>query len=190
MLSSEWQGDVVALCRSHPHAVSQHRLADHLRAPSARRPRLPRLDSRFPATQARDQEFCGTIDRTDFGNQSHTEMGMSELMEWQVALRDAGELTPQAVEHLLARHGSRGKRAIEGVGERRVKQYLDFTVVVGHNDEYIVEGETCTCEDTRYNLDPEDPSARCWHRLAAEIADRIDAVDHHELWYSDVGELM
>lgn len=115
---------------------------------------------------------------------------MSELMEWQVALQDAGELTPRAVEHLLTKHGSRGKRAIEGVGERRVKQYLDFTVVVGHHDEYIVEGDTYTCEDTRYNLNPEDASARCWHRLAADIADYIDAVDYHEVWYSDVTELL
>lgn len=117
-------------------------------------------------------------------------MGMSELSAWRDTLAEAGELTPRAVEELLAMHGARGRRAIEGVGERRVKRYRDFIVVVGHHDEYIVEEGTCTCEDTRYNLDPEIPTDRCWHELAVEIATRIDEVDHHDLWYSDVAELL
>ncbi|NIS32369.1 MAG: hypothetical protein GWN07_18430 [Actinobacteria bacterium] len=105
-------------------------------------------------------------------------------------LEDAGELTADVVEALLAAHGERGRRAIDAVSERRVKEYNDFTVVVGHEDEYIVEDGGCTCKDATYNLDPEDPDQRCWHALAVEIAERLGAVDRHDMWYSEVREFL
>jgi predicted nucleic acid-binding Zn finger protein len=79
---------------------------------------------------------------------------------------------------------------MEAVSERRVKEYRDFTVVVGHEDEYIIEDGACTCKDAEYNLDPEDPEDMCWHALAVEIAARVDAVDHHDMWYSEVREFL
>ncbi|WP_435100417.1 hypothetical protein [Halarchaeum sp. P4] len=106
--------------------------------------------------------------------------------EWRDSLADAGELTPDIVAQLLAVHGDRGRRAVDAVGEGRVKQYNDFTVVVGHEDEYVVEDGGCTCRDSQYNLDADDPTQRCWHVLAAEIAERIGAVDHHDMYYSEV----
>jgi predicted nucleic acid-binding Zn finger protein len=109
---------------------------------------------------------------------------------WLRALADAGELTPGAVDALLSRHDDRGGRAIEAVSEGRVKQYRDFTVVVGHEDEYVVEAGGCTCKDSAYNLDPDDPDDRCWHVLAVAIAERIDEVDHHRMWYSEVREFL
>jgi len=109
---------------------------------------------------------------------------------WLEELRQAGRLTPSAVEEIGAIHGERGLTAIEAVSDGRVKQYQDFTVVVGHDDEYIIEGGACTCKDSQYNLDRTDPSQRCWHVLAVEIAEAIDAVDHHEMWYSDVREFL
>jgi predicted nucleic acid-binding Zn finger protein len=115
---------------------------------------------------------------------------VSTVAEWTAALDAAGELTPDVVDRIIAAHGSRGRRAIEAVGERRVKQYRDFTVVVGHADEYVVEDGGCTCEDSQYNLDADDPDELCWHAIAAEIAPRIDAVDHHDMWYSDVREFI
>jgi predicted nucleic acid-binding Zn finger protein len=115
---------------------------------------------------------------------------MRDDSEWQQALHDAGELTPSIVADILDTHGARGRRAIEGVGERRVKRYRDFTVVVGYHNEYIVEGGSCTCEDTRYNLDPTDPTDRCWHALAVDIADALGVIEDHDLWYSDVAELL
>lgn len=115
---------------------------------------------------------------------------MSDCEEWHQTLAETGELSPTATEQLLAVHGDRGQRAIEAVSEGRVKQYLDFTVVVGHGGEYIVEDEGCTCADTTYNLDPDDPRQRCWHRLAVEVAERVDAVDHHDMWYSEVREFL
>jgi len=110
--------------------------------------------------------------------------------EWQAALAEAGELTPEAARRIVEVHGRRGRRAIEAVGEGRVKEYRDFTVVVGETDEYVVEDGACPCEDTRYNLDRDDPTQRCWHALAVAIARRIDALDCHDMWYSDVREFL
>ena len=110
--------------------------------------------------------------------------------EWEQLLEAAGELTPEAVEGIVSTHGDRGRRAIEAVGERRVKEYRDFTVVVGYEDEYIVEDGSCHCADAEYNLDTDDPTQRCWHALATDIARAVDALDHHDMWYSDVRELL
>jgi Uncharacterized metal-binding protein len=115
---------------------------------------------------------------------------MDVVSDWRVALDDAGELTPEATAMIVETHGDRGQRAIEAVGEQRVKQYRDFTVVVGHAAEYVVEGGECTCKDAAYNLDPDDPAQRCWHAIAADVAERIDAVDHHDMWYSEVRDFL
>lgn len=111
---------------------------------------------------------------------------MASGNDWHAELEDAGELTPEAVEGLLGLHGDRGQRAVDAVSEQRVKEYKDFTVVVGHKDEYIVEAGGCTCKDAEYNLDPEDPDQQCWHVLAVEIAERVGNVDYHDMWYSEV----
>ena len=109
---------------------------------------------------------------------------------WRATLASAGELSAPIVDAIATAHGTRGLRAIEAVSEGRVKQYRDFTVVVGHEDEYIVEGGGCTCKDTEYNLDPDDPAQRCWHALAVDIAERVHEVDHHDMWYSEVREFL
>ena len=110
--------------------------------------------------------------------------------EWRAELESAGELTPQVVEAILDEHGDRGQRAIDAVGETRVKRYNDFTVVVGHTEEYIVEDGGCTCKDAAYNLDATDPGQRCWHVLAVDVAERIGAVDRHDMFYSEVRDLL
>jgi predicted nucleic acid-binding Zn finger protein len=110
--------------------------------------------------------------------------------EWQADLADAGELTPRVIERITAVHGDRGARAIEAVSEGRVKEYNDFTVVVGHSEEYVVEDGGCTCKDVEYNLDPDDPTELCWHVIAAAVARRIGALDRHDMWYSEVREFI
>jgi predicted nucleic acid-binding Zn finger protein len=112
---------------------------------------------------------------------------VSEVDDWRDALEDTGELTAPIVERLLAEHGDRGQRAIEAASEGRVKQYNDFTVVVGHEDEYIVEDGSCNCEDAQYNLGPEE---FCWHALAVDIAERVGEVDHHDMFYSEVRDFL
>lgn len=109
---------------------------------------------------------------------------------WRRELAEAGELTPDGVERLVDLHDGRGARAVEAVSEGRIKRYRDFTVVVGHEDEYVVEDGGCTCKDSEYNLDPEDPHERCWHVLAVAIAERIGEIDHHEMWYSEVRDFL
>ena len=115
---------------------------------------------------------------------------MTGVDEWTALLAEAGELTPEAVSALVDTHGDRGQRAIEAVGEGRVKGYRDFTVVVGHDDEYIVEDGGCQCADSEYNLDADDPDQLCWHAIAVRVAEAIDAVDHHDMWYSDVRDFL
>ena len=130
--------------------------------------------------------------QTDF-TPAHRDTGVSEptpVERWQAALEEAGELTPDIVERISRVHGDRGLRAIEAVGAGRVKVYRDFTVVVGNLDEYVVEGGGCTCKDSEYNLDPDDPTQLCWHVLAVAIARRIGHLDYHDMWYSDVREFL
>ena len=110
--------------------------------------------------------------------------------QWQAELEEAGKLTPDVVELITRLHGDRGVRAIEAVGESRVKVYRDFTIVVGNLDEYIVENHACTCKDSEYNLDPDDPTQLCWHVLAVDIARRIGHLDYHDMWYSDVRDFL
>lgn len=116
---------------------------------------------------------------------------MAESVEpWEDALAEAGTITGPIARRIIDAHGDRGVRAIEAVIEDRVKRYRDFTVVVGHREEYIVEGRGCTCKDSEYNLDPEDPEQRCWHALAVAIAAAVGRVDDHDMWYSEVREFL
>ena len=115
---------------------------------------------------------------------------MTAADDWESVLAAAGELTPAGVDRILDAHGERGRRAIDAVSERRVKQYRDFTVVVGHEDEYVVESDSCTCKDAAYNLDDADPDQLCWHAIAVRIARAIGALDHHDMWYSEVREFL
>ncbi len=110
--------------------------------------------------------------------------------EWERLVAQAGELTPEAVDRLITLHGDRGKRAIDAVAEKRVKEYRDFTVVVGHEDEYVVENDSCNCKDAEYNLDSDDPEQLCWHAIAVRIARALDQTDEHDMWYSDVREFL
>jgi predicted nucleic acid-binding Zn finger protein len=110
--------------------------------------------------------------------------------DWEQQLADAGELTPEIAAAILDAHGDRGSRAIDAVSEQRVKEYRDFTVVVGHQDEYVVEADSCNCKDAEYNLDTDDPDQLCWHAIAVRVARATDSLDHHDMWYSDVREFL
>nr|WP_159763173.1 hypothetical protein [Halovenus carboxidivorans] len=116
--------------------------------------------------------------------------GVTAVDDWERRLAEAGTLTPDTVDRIMQLHGDRGDKAIEAVSEKRVKEYRDFTVVVGRADEYVVEDDGCTCKDAEYNLDPDDPEQLCWHAIAVRIARAIDETDEHDMWYSDVREFL
>lgn len=111
---------------------------------------------------------------------------MTANTDWQSTLAETQTLTAPIVDSLIELHDDRAKRAVKAVAESRIKQYKDFIVVVGHHDEYIIEDDSCTCEDAKYNLDSEDPEDRCWHSIAAEIATILETTDDQEIWYTDV----
>ncbi|SIR49422.1 hypothetical protein SAMN05421858_2495 [Haladaptatus litoreus] len=136
-----------------------------------------------PATRASGVPFVPSSEIVHGGE------AMNPVQQWQADLDDVESLTPEIVNRILKLHDDRGMQAIEAVSEKRVKRYRDFVVVVGFEDEYIVEGG-CTCRDSEYNLDSDDPTELCWHVLAAKIARRIDAMDEHDMWYSDVREFL
>src|SRR5699024_1144657 len=106
------------------------------------------------------------------------------------ALNDAGELDPSSTERNSDAHGDRRVRAIEAVAERCVKQYREFPLAVGHADGYVADDGGRTCKDSAHNHDANDDNQRCWHVLAAAIARRVGALDHHDMWYSDVREFL
>jgi len=110
-------------------------------------------------------------------------------VDWLDELRERGSLTGSVTDAVLKEHGARGKRAIDAVSEGRVKEYKDFVVVVGRGDEYIVEGRSCNCEDYEYNIDPEEGEL-CWHIIASLIADATGEKDEHDMWYTEVRDLL
>ncbi len=110
--------------------------------------------------------------------------------DWEQQLAEAGDLSPELVDRIVGLHGDRAQRAIQAVSENRVKAYRDFTVVVGHQDEYVVENDGCSCKDAEYNLDSTDPEQLCWHAIAVRIARALDETDEHDMWYSDVRDFL
>ena len=60
-----------------------------------------------------------------------------------------------------------------------MKKYLDFFVVVGGSDEYVVEEEFCTCSDALFRR------GECSHVIAVRIAALTGQYQEFPLWYQD-----
>lgn len=149
-------------------------------------------DTAKGSTMTTNTESSEVSDNSDVRTHHVVSSSVSDETEaaWRGELAATEQLTPTIVDTIIKYHGDRGARAIDAVSEERVKRYRDFTVVVGHNDEYIVEAGGCTCKDSLYNLDATDPTQCCWHILATAIAERIGVVDHHDMWYADVHDFL
>jgi len=89
------------------------------------------------------------------------------------------DITPSLRETVLARWGERGRKALDAVDKGQVKKYLDFFVVVGRTDEYVVEDDFCTCGDFTFR------GRTCWHILAVRIARKTGRFEEYQLWYQD-----
>lgn len=101
---------------------------------------------------------------------------------WEMIEQDQ-ELTEEFRTCIERIYKDRGRKALAAVDERRVKRYLDFYVVVGHSNEYIVEGDFCTCSDFLFR------GRECWHILAVRIAERTGIYESYDLWYQDTWKL-
>jgi predicted nucleic acid-binding Zn finger protein len=89
------------------------------------------------------------------------------------------ELTPLIRDDIIQIFGERGKKALIAVDRGNVKKYLDFFIVVGKSDEYIVEDDYCTCGDFIYR------GGECWHILAVKIAAFTGNYEEYHLWYQE-----
>ncbi len=101
---------------------------------------------------------------------------------WQAVERERA-LTPELRACIVRLYGERGKKALAALDQRRVKRYRDFFVVVGRSDEYVVEGDFCTCSDFLFR------GRVCWHMLAVRIAERTGLYEAYDLWYQDIWKL-
>jgi len=98
---------------------------------------------------------------------------------WKI-LEKEKKLTPEVRRLIGERYGQRGVKALEIVDEKRVKKYLDFFVVVGSTDEYVVEDEFCTCSDALFRR------GECSHVIAVRIAALTGQYEEFALWYQDI----
>jgi predicted nucleic acid-binding Zn finger protein len=85
--------------------------------------------------------------------------------------------TPECESALVKQYGSRGKKALKAVEEKRVKKYCDFFVVVGYSDEYVVDEEFCTCNDFLFR------GRECVHILAVRLARETGCYERYTTWY-------
>lgn len=94
-------------------------------------------------------------------------------------------------EKFVNEFGDRGKKAIKGIKEEKVKKYKDFWIVVGEKDHIVINDSFCSCEDYLYNISSINPEAKfCWHTLAVKLAKALDEFDKIDAWYLDYQEIL
>jgi len=100
-----------------------------------------------------------------------------ETRLWE-KLREVRQLTPGLADEIVHLFGEPGRKALVAVEEGQVKKYLDFFVVVGRSDEYVVDEEFCTCRAQVFR-------GFCWHVIAAKIAEITQKFEEIDEWYLD-----
>ncbi|MDK2973979.1 MAG: hypothetical protein PWP08_350 [Methanofollis sp.] len=88
-------------------------------------------------------------------------------------------LSPALRDAVVRSYRDRGRTALAAVDAGQVRRYLDFFVVTGRTDEYVVEDDFCTCKDFTYR------GRCCWHILAVRIAVAAERYERREEWYID-----
>ena len=99
-------------------------------------------------------------------------------------LKKDSKLSTEDMERLEKIFGDRVKKALNLIGENRVKKYL-FTpsgvirwVVTGYEKDYLViEQSFCSCKDFLFTALFKREVPSCYHLLAREIAERIEKYD-------------
>ena len=74
---------------------------------------------------------------------------MSDTGIWQ-RLAEKKTLDPDLRGEIEAAFGTKGKKALAAIDDKKVLKYLDFFVVEGRTSRYIVEEDFCTCSDFMY----------------------------------------
>ena len=82
-------------------------------------------------------------------------------------------------EEIISLYGKKGEAAYSAATDGKVFQYLDFLVVEGKTEKYIVEEDYCTCNDFKYH------GGMCWHILAYRIAKKLGTIVQKDEWYQD-----
>ncbi len=98
--------------------------------------------------------------------------------------KKGSKLSTEDMERLEKIFGNRVKKALNLIGENRVKKYL-FTpsgvirwVVTGYKKDYLViEQSFCSCKDFLYTALFKREVPSCYHLLAREIAECIEKYD-------------
>lgn len=104
---------------------------------------------------------------------------------------DAPKAKKKRLKEILEKYGERGRKAIKGINENRVKKYLDFWVVVGEKEHIVINNRFCDCEDYLFNVSSQDPEANlCWHAIAVRLAIEFGEFDEIKAWYLDYQELL
>ncbi|MHA1125899.1 MAG: hypothetical protein ACTSO7_04765 [Candidatus Heimdallarchaeota archaeon] len=99
-------------------------------------------------------------------------------------LKKGSRLSTEDLEKLEKIFGGRVKKALNLIGENRVKKYLFQPsgvirwVVTGYEKDYLViEQSFCSCKDFLYTALFKREVPSCYHLLAREIAERIEKFD-------------
>ena len=82
-------------------------------------------------------------------------------------------------DKIIHLYGNKGGKAYSAATEWKVVQYLDFLVVEGKTEKYIVEEDYCTCNYFKYH------GGMCWHILAYRIAKKLGTIVPKDEWYQD-----
>ena len=114
------------------------------------------------------------------------EKSEAEMLEAVCAdMRSQGTMSNAHVNTLTAKFGQRVNKALEALGESRIKKYVFqpsgriVWIVVGKERDYLVmpAGGYCSCDDFYYQF---DHGHLCYHIMAQKLAESLGRFDLFE----------
>ncbi len=114
------------------------------------------------------------------------EKSEAEVLEAVCAdMRLQGNMSNAHVNTLVTRFGQRVNKALEALGESRIKKYLFqpsgrvVWIVVGKERDYLVmpASDYCSCDDFYYQF---DHGHLCYHIIAQKLAESLGRFDLFE----------
>ena len=114
------------------------------------------------------------------------EKAEAEVLEAICAdMRSQGNMSNAHVNMLVTRFGQRVNKALEALGESRIKKYVFqpsgrvVWIVVGKERDYLVmpASDYCSCDDFYYQF---DHGHLCYHIIAQKLAESLGRFDLFE----------